>query len=485
MSLRGMKKAVIRAPHVLIGNKSPEDLTIIDWTKAIAEAEKGIDEIIAHAKKFRDAWIAILSSQVSMAKDYKAMYEPIPEEDETKSVRLTPPATMAAIIKYKDVIVEIQNAILPMLDSIDRMVVQRCVTMKGYIETIKKVLKKREHKKIDYDRYTNSLEKIQRKAKMSDKDEGHLEKTQKELEKATEDFRVHDEYVKDTLPKVIIQLSEFIAPLATLLFQTQTGILQISNDFLYPFAQQQGLAHSERSVVDEWSEQFIPIQHQVEEGIATIRNGKAVKQPMTVRDSVALDQKIKRVLTVKKNNNRPKGTGKDGVYRTFSDLNQSAHNSEGSDYAESLSGFSTPGSPVLLNSRTFSSTNSIRSSNFETLPKYQAVNVDSPKVVAGSTLWSSTSTPESKLHSFDNSQSIDEATMEKPSPTDKQGISEDGAHAEYDLMTAQYTFVGTQDTDLSFNVGDKVKVFMKNEDDWWEGETMDGKHGEFPGNYVK
>lgn len=130
MSLRGLKKAVVRAPHVLIGSKSPEDLTVIEWTKAINEAEDGLGEIISNAKKFRSSWSDTLASQVAMAKQFVTLYEPIPEEDPTKAVRETPRATLDAIIKYRDVIVEIRNAILPMLDGIDRTIIQRCVVMK-------------------------------------------------------------------------------------------------------------------------------------------------------------------------------------------------------------------------------------------------------------------------------------------------------------------------------------------------------------------
>jgi hypothetical protein len=64
---------------------------------------------------------------------------------------------------------------------------------------------------------------------------------------------------------------------------------------------------------------------------------------------------------------------------------------------------------------------------------------------------------------------------------EKMTLNNDGS--EY--MTAVYTFIGLQPTDLSFNVGDKIKVIRKVEDDWWEGETVDGRTGEFPGNYVK
>ncbi|KAK9366880.1 hypothetical protein V1509DRAFT_628203 [Lipomyces kononenkoae] len=485
MSIRGMKKAVVRAPHVLIGNKSPEDLTVIEWTKAINEAEDGLEEIIKNAKSFRDSWISILSAQVAISRHFGTLYEPIPEEDPCKPVQETPTITMAAVIKYKEVLVEVQNAVLPMLDSIDRMVVQRCVTMKGYIDTIKKALKKREHKKIDYDRHTNAVEKLQKKSTLNDKDASNLERIQKDLDKATEDFRVHDQYIKDTLPKVIVQLSEFVAPLSTLLFEVQFGVIEITKEFLYPFAQAQGLLDLDK-IVDDWSIQFIPIQHRCEEGLKTVRNGKAVKQPMKLPESTPIDQKIKRALTVNKKSSRPKGTTKDGVYKTFTEVNRSptlmsgVSSEVGSD-AGSETGRSTPASPIISSAgafnskRTFSYAGSTTSSMFsDPLPRYQAISPSPGSVVAGTPLSSSVS--QNGFH-----EEMQEETL-----TDiKASENEKGDSPGYEVMTAAYTFVGMQDTDLSFNVGDKIMVYKKDDDDWWEGETPDGRRGEFPGNYVK
>ncbi|KAK9234334.1 hypothetical protein V1525DRAFT_391535 [Lipomyces kononenkoae] len=481
MSIRGMKKAVVRAPHVLIGNKSPEDLTIIEWTKAINEAEDGLEEIIKNAKAFRDSWISILSAQVGISRHFITLYEPIPEEDPCKPVQETPKITMAAVIKYKEVLVEVQNAVLPMLDSIDRMVVQRCATMKGYIDTIKKALRKREHKKIDFDRHTNTVEKLQKKSTLSEKDQSHLDRSQKELDKATEDFRVHDQYIKDTLPKVIVQLSEFVAPLSTLLFEVQFGVIEITKEFLYPFAQAQGLLGLDK-IVDDWSTQFIPIQHRCEEGLKTVRNGKAVKQPMALPESTPIDQKIMRALTVNKKSSRPKGTTKDGVYKNFTDVNRSptlmsSVSSENGSEVGSETGRSTPASPRIASpaayapKRTFSYAGSTTSSMIsEPLPRYQTP----ASVVAG--------TPLSSSISPDGSHE----EMQEETLTDiKASDDEKGASRAHEVMTAAYTFVGMQDTDLSFSVGDKVIVYKKDDDDWWEGETMDGRRGEFPGNYVK
>ncbi|KAK7207588.1 hypothetical protein BZA70DRAFT_19609 [Myxozyma melibiosi] len=482
MSLRGIKKAVIRAPHVLIGSKSPEDLTVIEWTKAINEAEDGMGEIISNAKKFRSAWIDSLAHQVGMAKQFVELYEPIPMEDPTKVVRETPKATLDAIIKYRDVVVEIQNAIVPMLDGIDRTIIQRCVVMKGHIETIKKTLKR---ENIDYDRHSNSVEKLNRKQTLGDKAQLSLDKQSKELDKASEDFKALDDYIKETMPKVIEQLSEFIAPLATMLFNIQISVVSIYNDFMFPFAQGQGLADPEHSVTEEWTKQFIPIQHKCEEGLAIIRTGKAVKKPMTHPDSKHLDEKLKKAFTLN-NKKRPTGTAKDGSYRNFSSMNRTASMGRvGSDLG-SESGAEADGSPDP--SRAFSmSSHSSKFANFsEALPRYSTVAVPAagtPLSEGGDAATEATAALKEKEGT--NGYHADVKEKSEPAAANLAGSTGEDERGKYEIMTAQYTFVAVQDSDLSFNVGDKIKVYKRDEDDWWEGETMDGRKGEFPGNYVK
>ncbi|KAK9244126.1 hypothetical protein V1506DRAFT_523022 [Lipomyces tetrasporus] len=226
-------------------------------------------------------------------------------------------------------------------------------------------------------------------------------------------------------------------------------------------------------IVEDLSTQIIPIQHRCEEGLRTVRNGKAVKQPMKLPETTPIDQKIRRVLTVNKRASRPKGTTKNGVYKNFTEVNRSPTlMSSVSSEAEvgSENGYSTPVSPGISSptaynpKRAFSYSGSTTGTiGFEPLPRYSAALSPSPgidltpgAVVAGTPLSSSVS-----RNSFHE---------EKVSET---------KHPEEDEEEV------VNDSDLSFKVGDKIKVYKKDDDDWWEGETMDGRRGEFPGNYVK
>ncbi|KAK9455874.1 hypothetical protein V1511DRAFT_320732 [Dipodascopsis uninucleata] len=479
MSIRGMKKAVVRAPHVLIGSKSPEDLSIIEWTKAINEAETGVEEILKESKKFREGWRSILTVQSQISTDFESLYQPIPEEDDTKVMQETPKSTMDAIDKYRDVLIEIKKAIDPILDSIDVSIIQKCNTVQGHIDSIKKALKKREHKKIDYDRYMNSVEKMHRKEIQSDKAELNLEKAKLELDKFTQEFQLHDERIRTILPQFLVHFSEFIEPLATVFYNIQINIYQIYLDFMYPYAQQQGLATAIQSIDKDWLAQFGPIKHKCETSLKILVNGKAVQQPMTLPDSTPIDEKLKRVFTLKKKGvRRPAGTTKNGVYRSFTDINSSrtstmVSSEESAGSAADFSDFNTISSPAL------------ESTEYPIALNPKLINRPLSRASTATTLYSP------RYRSFSDASAL--ATSDKKAITEEtesstevptESSSEGDTNVDYEIMTAIYTFVATEPTDLGFNVGDQIKVFKKNEDQWWEGETLDGRRGEFPGNYV-
>ncbi|KAK9680547.1 hypothetical protein K7432_015903, partial [Basidiobolus ranarum] len=60
------------------------------------------------------------------------------------------------------------------------------------------------------------------------------------------------------------------------------------------------------------------------------------------------------------------------------------------------------------------------------------------------------------------------------SPSDKEVIYAEVTH----------NFIGTEEGDLSLNVGDKIVVIEKSDANWWRGEH-NGRCGDFPANHVK
>lgn len=51
--------------------------------------------------------------------------------------------------------------------------------------------------------------------------------------------------------------------------------------------------------------------------------------------------------------------------------------------------------------------------------------------------------------------------------------------------TALYDFQAQNEGDLSFQVGDRIEILKKSEDQWWTGKLPSGLTGVFPANYVQ
>ncbi|TQS32507.1 hypothetical protein Golomagni_07173, partial [Golovinomyces magnicellulatus] len=55
-----------------------------------------------------------------------------------------------------------------------------------------------------------------------------------------------------------------------------------------------------------------------------------------------------------------------------------------------------------------------------------------------------------------------------------------------ETVTALYDFAAQAEGDLSFSAGDVIEIVSrtKNDNEWWTGK-LNGKQGQFPGNYVQ
>jgi len=53
------------------------------------------------------------------------------------------------------------------------------------------------------------------------------------------------------------------------------------------------------------------------------------------------------------------------------------------------------------------------------------------------------------------------------------------------MVQSIYEYTGKNDNEISFDVGEEIKVTNQRKDGWWFGENKNGKQGLFPGSYVK
>jgi amphiphysin len=100
-----------------------------------------------------------LSHQLEIPTQWTQIYQSIPSEGSSRPFTHyeTPESTMTSIASYTNVLSEVKETLLPILDGLDTKVVQPSIDMKKALEQIQKMVRKRHHKKMDYDRFTASV----------------------------------------------------------------------------------------------------------------------------------------------------------------------------------------------------------------------------------------------------------------------------------------------------------------------------------------
>jgi len=119
--------------------------------------QAAIDKLIVESKNFRDAWTRILSHQTALPSQWGQIYQSIPSESSRQADTETPQETLEMLSLYTSCLTEVRETLLPVLDGMDGKVVQPAMDMRKALEQVAKMIKKRHHKKMDYDRFTQSV----------------------------------------------------------------------------------------------------------------------------------------------------------------------------------------------------------------------------------------------------------------------------------------------------------------------------------------
>jgi len=79
---------------------------------------------------------------------------------------------------------ELKTDLLEEVGMMDSRVIRPATDAKEYLQPIRKTIKKRENKRLDYERYFDKVTSLSKKLKRSDRDNAALAKAEEELSKA-------------------------------------------------------------------------------------------------------------------------------------------------------------------------------------------------------------------------------------------------------------------------------------------------------------
>jgi len=124
--------------------------------------------------------VSILSVQTAAASIFEELYNPIAgaADGHGHEPVETPKLQLDRTAKLKDVYAELKNDLLEEVNMMDARVIKPATDAKEYIQPVRKTIKKRENKRLDWERYIDKVNNYQRKPKRTDRENAALAKSE-------------------------------------------------------------------------------------------------------------------------------------------------------------------------------------------------------------------------------------------------------------------------------------------------------------------
>ena len=394
---------------------------------------------------------------------------------------------------------ELKNDLTQDLSLVDVQMIKPAQDAKDSLQMLKKTIKKREEKKLDFERYQGRVDTGMKKTKPSDRDRANLTKAQTDLSVSREAYSSADDHLRHYLPSILTAVFSLLPHILAAQIQIQNTLLGHYYTSIHSYCSQEGFpnpAPPMDEVIRLWEDAFKPIQNEVE-SFPMLINTKLVRLPMNANlenhgnghvangqrrpsGHSTLGQRTHSVSPARalppspSYDNKPKISSSPAPPASFllSPTSEpiASPSPQPSAYQTPVSTFSPAGPHVDYFSRDRQPiTTSNASQSYGGYSGAHTPYSTTPPIT--STL--STAISASNLSAL--------ASKKKPPPPPPPRVpSTQPPH----IVTALYDFGGQGEGDLVFREGDRIKVIKSTEskDDWWVGE-LKGVRGSFPANY--
>ncbi|KAL8687139.1 MAG: hypothetical protein Q9218_006604 [Villophora microphyllina] len=458
--------------------------------KDFEDADKMLSRIIEASKAWRDAWTDILTVQQRLAYDFQEIYSPIVESSETyegSGATETPKPTMMRTVKLQQAYAELKTDLLEEVNGVDTRILRPAMDAKDHLQPLRRVIKKRMDKKMDFEKYQSRVDKGRKNMKRNDKDNAALAKAETDLFHATEEYNAADDHLRDRLPPLITAAFSLLPILLAAQIMTQNSLLAQCYTVLHEYCEEARLPSpppAMNEIISRWDQYFRPIQKEVETGIACIAHGKAIRQPMKLGDT--------------NGGHSISGMNIRNGFNQRRTSSQSLHLRPPATLA--IEAASAPPSPDPNTRPRLSSTPSQTSPDPYTRPRISSVPSQTSLALATPNYTPSDegdlsgsfapAGPRADYFSRDRQPSSSSmasiAANKKKPPPPPPPKRMPSTHPQDPWVVALYEFAGQGQGDLVFREGDRIRVVKKTDstDDWWEGE-LKGVQGSFPANYCR
>ena len=388
---------------------------------------------------------------------------------------------------------ELKNDLSQDLNVVDNQMIKPAQEAKDSLHMMRKPIKKREDKKLDFERYQGRVDSGMKKTKPSDRERSALTKAQSDLAMALEAYNSADEHLRHCLPSILTSVFSLLPHILAAQIQIQNTLLGHYYTSIHSYCTQEGFpnpAPPMDEVIRLWEDAFKPVQHEAE-SLPMLVNTKTVRLPMDAKPESSNGY-------IANGHRRP-----------------SAHSTLGGRTHSVSPARALPPSPTYDSKPKISSSPS--PSTYFLSPTSEPVASPSPQLSAYQTPLSaplsafSPAAPHTDYFSRDRQASSSNTTTSAPHSLATTPPSTSALSAQLlsntikkkapppppprlastslppaIYVTALYDFGGQGDGDLVFREGDRIKVVKSTEskDDWWVGELR-GVKGSFPANYCE
>jgi len=133
--------------------------------------------------------VDILINQLGIVTTLEELYNPIigaTSDGYGHEPALTPQVQLERSANLKETFAELKSDLLDEVHMMDLRIIKPASDAKEYIQPIKKTIKKRENKRLDYERYQDRVTNAAKKQKRSERENGSLAKSEEDLAKAAD-----------------------------------------------------------------------------------------------------------------------------------------------------------------------------------------------------------------------------------------------------------------------------------------------------------
>lgn len=209
MSWKGFTKAIGRLPaRINKGSSASNDEEYNAASKEILTCASETRVFYDKIRKVKDSLNAMLAHETNVARFYKEVFEPLTDHDDPltdSSIRI-----INSIEFFYERISQLKESLRADLDYLERQVITPTYEFTAILNNVKRLMEKRDRKRLDYDRFTASIEKLRNSPSRSVNDEKKLAQLEADLDVSTRDFTDLNNSLKQQIPIFLGLKDDFI-----------------------------------------------------------------------------------------------------------------------------------------------------------------------------------------------------------------------------------------------------------------------------------